>query len=154
MKSNRIYLDTNIYFSPFDDQRQERIQRETDAIIALFGLLMSGKIAAVSSDILYYEVHLTKDTVKKSKVNSLLSLCGERAEQTDMVKTWSALLSKETGLSARDAIHLISAIFSKSGYYLTCDRELIRKEKRINTFLMKNSLGHITIINPIHFIET
>ena len=55
-KRQRVYLDTNVYFRPFDDQNQDRIQKETDAFIEILRDMQSKKLSTISSDILYYEV--------------------------------------------------------------------------------------------------
>lgn len=150
-KRQRVYLDTNVYFRPFDDQNQDRIQKETDAFIEILCDMQSKKLSTISSDILYYEVFLTKDETKKAKVSKFLELCGERIEETEMLRGWAERLVKILNLSARDSLHIVSCIFSKADIYLTCDKELIRKQKRINVFLQKNGLGILKIMNPCDF---
>ena len=48
----KIYLDTCIYCRPFDDQSQDRIEKETKAFVELLKLAEMGKVAIVSSDVL------------------------------------------------------------------------------------------------------
>jgi hypothetical protein len=48
----RIYLDTCVYCRPFDDQSQDRIEKETKAFIEILKLAEMGKVTIVSSDVL------------------------------------------------------------------------------------------------------
>lgn len=51
-----VYLDLNVYSRPFDDQTNEKIRRETEAINVLWDQAKKGLFHLVSSDILYLEV--------------------------------------------------------------------------------------------------
>jgi hypothetical protein len=48
----KIYLDTCIYCRPFDDQSQDRIEKETKAFIEILKLAEMGEVVIVSSDVL------------------------------------------------------------------------------------------------------
>lgn len=48
----KIYFDTCVYCRPFDDQSQERIEKETEAFAKILKLAELGKVTIVSSDVL------------------------------------------------------------------------------------------------------
>lgn len=52
-----IYLDTNVYSRPFDDQTQTEIQEEANAFLEIIGEVKTGKLILLGSDILDFEVH-------------------------------------------------------------------------------------------------
>ncbi len=69
-----VYLDLNVYSRPFDDQTNEKIRRETEAINVLWDQAKKGLLHLVSSDILYLEVKRILSESKKAKVISHFKL--------------------------------------------------------------------------------
>ncbi|MGH9837301.1 MAG: hypothetical protein ACREEM_00780 [Blastocatellia bacterium] len=51
-----IYLDTNVYARPFDDQTQPAIQGEADAFQIIISAVKAQKLRLLGSDILAFEV--------------------------------------------------------------------------------------------------
>ncbi|MCP4399958.1 MAG: hypothetical protein GY801_21955, partial [bacterium] len=80
-----IYLDTNAYTRPFDDQTQLRIQEETDALLVILEAIKVGTLLLLGSDILLFEVHNILDEEKRAKVLQYLPLCTHHIEQSDEV---------------------------------------------------------------------
>ncbi|OGW00072.1 MAG: hypothetical protein A3D97_08275, partial [Nitrospinae bacterium RIFCSPHIGHO2_12_FULL_39_42] len=107
----RVYLDTNVYCRPFDDQSQKRIQEETDAFEEILEATKEGKFFLLSSDILVYEV-------------SNISLCKNRVEEVEDIKDLAIIIRYRCSIKDRDALHLASAIIGKADYFLTCDNEI------------------------------
>jgi hypothetical protein len=54
----KVYLDSCCFCRPFDEQRQERVRVETDAIREVINLSASGKIVIISSEFVKYEINL------------------------------------------------------------------------------------------------
>ena len=65
----RVYLDTNAYCRPLDDQKDRRIHTET---VAILEIVNSGrkrnKIAIISSDYVKFEIEQIKDPLKRKDV--------------------------------------------------------------------------------------
>ena len=80
-----IYLDTNAYARPFDDQTQSRIQEEADALLVIIEAIKAGMLLLLSSDILLFDVHNILDEEKQTKVSQYLTLCTCHIEQSDEV---------------------------------------------------------------------
>lgn len=59
--STLIYLDTNAYSRPFDDQTETIIQAEANAFLEIIAEVKSGKLLLLGSDILDFEVHNVLD---------------------------------------------------------------------------------------------
>jgi hypothetical protein len=55
--STLIYLDTNSYSRPFDDQTQTDIQAEANAFLEIIAEVKGGKLLLLGSDILDFEVY-------------------------------------------------------------------------------------------------
>lgn len=62
----KIYLDNCCYNRPFDDQTQERIHLESEAILLVLQRGQSGIYKIVGSDILEFEIERMQDVVKKT----------------------------------------------------------------------------------------
>ena len=63
----RVYLDTNVYCRPFDDQSDRRIQVESNAFIEIADAALHGKIVIISSDYVKFEIEKNCGSVKKKK---------------------------------------------------------------------------------------
>lgn len=66
-----IYLDNCCYNRPFDDQTQERIHLESEAILTILQYGQFGKYNIIGSHILELEIECMHDIVKKQRVKEL-----------------------------------------------------------------------------------
>ena len=73
----KIYFDTCVYCRPFDDQSQERIEKETEAFARILKLAELGKVTIVSSDILIDELEEIVDPRKSIEVREFITICEE-----------------------------------------------------------------------------
>jgi hypothetical protein len=62
----RIYLDACCVNRPFDDQSQERIRLESEAVILLLDMRSSGRVRWVTSEVLTEELLRNPDGAKCS----------------------------------------------------------------------------------------
>ncbi len=70
---------------PFDDQTQDKIRIETDAILAILKRCITGEWKLVSSEVLDIEIEKTPDLWKKSKVYELYKLACEKIILNDKI---------------------------------------------------------------------
>jgi hypothetical protein len=63
-----IYLDTNVYSRPFDDQTYPDVQEEVDAFLEIVSGIKSGQVALLGSDILAFEVNNILSLDRRTKV--------------------------------------------------------------------------------------
>jgi len=75
--STLIYLDTNVYARPFDDQTQSDIQEEANAFLEIVREIKAERLTLLCSDILEFEVHHILDKEKRAQVEDYLDLCTE-----------------------------------------------------------------------------
>lgn len=143
---NKIYLDVCCLSRPFDDQTQDRIRLESEAILLIIYHFESGDWQWVGSEALELEVHEAPDAIKKSRVELLMKYISqnvlievaeiERAEQ----------LEKE-GFTAFDALHLACAESGGADIFLTTDDRLVRLAARLSAKL------HLRVENPLIWLK-
>lgn len=82
----RIYLDVSCLNRRFDDQSQNRVFMETEAIEAIFEMIQRGEWELVSSEIAIIEIAANADVTRREQVELLLP--GQHAilEITDKVR--------------------------------------------------------------------
>lgn len=124
-----IYLDTCCYNRPFDDQMQERIKMESEAVLQILNRCQAGAWGLLGSDALEFEISKTEDRVRKYKVSRLYSLAGQKIEVNGDVKRVKELQS--LGFPALDALHIACAEKGKAEVMLTTDDRLIRLSSQV-----------------------
>lgn len=150
-----IYLDTNVYCRPFDNQEQERIKEETDAFEEILEMAKNGKLYLLSSDILKYEISNILSPHKKMEVERYLSLCKKIVEEKEETLNLGIVIRDRCGIKDRDALHIASAILGGATYFLTCDDEVTSATKGAGcTEKVADEYGNgIKICNPIVFLR-
>lgn len=138
----RIYMDACCLNRPFDDQTQDKIRIESDAILAILSYGLSGEWQLISSEVLDVKIDSMPDIWKKSKVNELCKLASEKILLNDVIIN-RAVEFEANGIKAFDSLHLASAEYAKVEVFLTTDRKLLNAAIRLN-------LG-ITIANPLNW---
>ncbi len=136
----KIYLDTNVYNRPFDDQTQTRIESETLIFRVVMRLVEMGDTELVSSYILEYENSRNRFVDRRKWVESKLQLATFYQEMNAEIAERGRAL-QEQGLGAIDALHVASAEAAGTDYFLTCDDRLIRRYQ-----------GSLNLVTPANFI--
>ncbi len=126
----KIYMDVCCFNRPFDDQTQDKIRIESDAILAILSKCMSGEWQLLSSEVLDIEIEHTQDKWKKSKVYELYKLAAEKIRLNDKI-TKRAFEIQNSGLKSFDSLHVASAEYSKADIFLTTDKKLLHKAERL-----------------------
>ena len=68
VEMKRIYLDVCCLNRPFDDQEQDRIRFESEAVRFILKHIRKGDFIWVGSSVLYYEIANTPDPDRKNNV--------------------------------------------------------------------------------------
>jgi len=136
----RVYLDTNVYNRPFDDQTQPRIWLETLAFAVILQLIDAGGVTLVRSSVLDYENSRNPIPGRQRWVQRCLASADFHQRVDEGIRTRAKQL-EEGGLMALDALHLASAEAAKCGLFLTCDDRLINRYK-----------GELHVMNPVDFV--
>jgi len=90
---------------PFDDQTQERIRLESEAVLAILSGCERGKWYLVSNDVIDYETSITPDLEKRVKVLALTTLAHDKIRIDAGVKKRANYLVG-MGFKPFDALHL------------------------------------------------
>jgi len=67
----RIYLDVCCLNRPFDDQQQDRIRLESEAVLLILAHLEAGKWEWLGSEVVDWEIEQTPDPERKARVRLL-----------------------------------------------------------------------------------
>lgn len=118
-KPTLVYLDTNVYARPFDDQTQSVIQEEANACQVIITAVKEQKLRLLCSDILAFEVAQVLSENKRAKIEKALEWCGEYIAQSDKMLNLGKLIESRCRIRARDALHVASAILGEARYFLS-----------------------------------
>jgi predicted nucleic acid-binding protein len=121
----RIYLDVCCLNRPFDDQTQDRIHLESEAVILILKRVRSGSWEWFSSEVVDFEVRQTPDAERRRRVE-LLVLYADRSTLLEVPVVKRASELKEMGFGAYDALHLACAEHCNADVFLTTDDKLLR----------------------------
>lgn len=150
----RIYCNSNVFGRPFDDISQKRVFDEAIASVKIFSLSKLDFVSIVISEVLLAEVSLIEDESKKELVESLIRSVSRDSIWIDkkIIALADELVEECNVEDFMDALHIASACFASTLYFITCDDELLHNRPGMENFLKDR--GHaINIRNPITFIE-
>lgn len=124
-----LYLDVCCLNRPFDDQSQERIRLESEAVLLILERCQSGAWQLLSSDAVDYEVSRIPDKERQQKVIHLTSVA--KSKQPIIASTEARAKELERlGFMALDALHLACAEAGEVGVSLTTDDHMVSKARR------------------------
>ena len=140
----RLYIDLNCFNRPFDDQGQERVRHETEAVLAVLTRIVEGKDTLVWSSVMTFE----NDRHPRSDRRDEIALWEGRAERA--VALTASLEERarqigQQGVGALDAAHLAAAENGGAEIVLTCDDVLIRRAARLGLALR--------VLNPVAYFN-
>lgn len=138
----RIYLDVCCLNRPFDDQSQERIRLEAEAILLILQHIRSGEWQMIGSEMIADEIEQTPDRHRRERLHLLAADAVEHVQIHDPVKTRARQLLT-VWLTAGDALHLACAEKGRADIFLTTDDRLQRRSATINPPLT------IRVANPL-----
>jgi len=141
----RFYLDNCCYNRPYDDQAQEKIHLEGEAILALINRCRQNNDEITGSSVLDFEIDNISDTEKREKVKYFYEqTITLRIDFTKKILERAQELSKQTNIRTLDIFHLSFAEFSNVDVLLTTDSKL---EKASSKLKLK-----IKVINPLKYL--
>jgi hypothetical protein len=146
MKKLKIYLDTCFYNRPFDDQTDEKIHIETEAIVTIFKLKDENRIKIIGSEIIDYETENITDFEKKMQVSNIIEMADEKIYINDDIEDRAKKLVS-LGFKPFDALHIAASENQRTDFFITTDIKLLNLSKRLKSELL------VTVNNPIEFIK-
>lgn len=141
----KIYLDVCCLNRPFDDQSQDRIRLEAEAVLLILARIQNDDWEWVSSDVVIDEIEQTPDTKRRNRVIQLNTHANEvyRLSKTDVAR---AKELANLGLTSMDALHLACAESCKADVLLTTDDKLFHRARRLGEQL------RVIVDNPLQWL--
>lgn len=140
-----IYLDVCCLNRPFDDQTQDRIHLEAEAILSILNHSRTAGWSMIGSDAIDYEISKMPDTDKRLMVQ-ILSTMHDAHVRVDAGVEKRALELKKAGLKPLDALHVACAEKAKAEILLTTDDNLLSKALK-NKRTLK-----VKVENPLRWV--
>ena len=142
----KIYIDVCCLNRPFDDQSQDRIHLEAEAIISIFKHIEKGHWFWLSSTIVNYEISQTIDIERKTRLKSLANSASEFVSiNQDIIDRAKQI--QNLGITTYDALHLASAEHGQANIFLSTDDKLIKAAKR------NHDKTFVKIENPLVWLQ-
>ena len=137
----KIYMDVCCLSRPFDDQSQDNVRFETEAIVSILKRCDSGREwKLIGSDIISLEISKCQDAVKKQKILFLHDSASEKVKYNAEIQSRAAGF-RRYNVKLFDSLHLASAEYANVDLFLTTDAQLIRTVVR--------SDAKIRVANPV-----
>jgi hypothetical protein len=142
----RIYLDTCCLNRPFDDQTQDRIRLEAEAVLLILARLAAAEWHWICSEVVIYEVDQTADETRRLRTRALTEAAHQFVLVGDAeVERGEAL--EALGFQDFDALHLACAESGGAELFLTTDDRLRRRAVRHAEQL------RLRVENPLTWLE-
>lgn len=136
----RIYLDNCCFNRPYDDQRQEKVAIETQAILLIQGLVINKKVDLVWSYVLEFENDQNHDNAKRSAIGDWRKRASILVPPDEQILLTASKIIKN-GIKEFDALHVASAIYAKCNYFITVDKRLLKFQD-----------DQVKVCNPLEFV--
>lgn len=122
----RVYLDNCCFNRPFDDQSLLTIRLETEAKLDIQDKIKSGVLSLGWSYILDFENNANPFLEKSSEIQKWKDLADSFINETEEILQKMNELTA-MGLKPLDALHVACAISLHCQYFLTVDKEILKK---------------------------
>ena len=122
----KIYLDVCCLNRPFDDQSQDRIRFESEAILTILGYHGNKNWILIGSEVIDIEISKIPDPDRQQKVQFLSSMRLSQIIVDEKVEERAVQL-EQLGFQSFDALHIACAEKGKADVLLTTDSRLIAK---------------------------
>jgi predicted nucleic acid-binding protein len=142
----RVYLDVCCLNRPFDDQQQDRVHLEAEAVLLILKRCGSGEWEWVSSAVVSHEVENIPNRERRNRVKEILRGVSEIVPLSDTAVERGEEL-KGMGLKTYDALHVACAEQAQVDILLTTDDRLVQVAAR-NVPKLK-----VSVKNPLTWLQ-
>ena len=141
----KIYLDVCCLNRPFDNQEQERIRLESEAILLILARFENKQWQWFSSEVVLDEILQTRNEDRRRRLLDL----NEKVDRSLIVTDDDFERAQELarlGFGDMDSLHLACAEHSNIDVFLTTDDKLIRTANRL--------VGQLDVLvdNPLNWL--
>lgn len=131
----KVYLDVCCLNRPFNDQTQDRIRFEAEAVLSVMTRVENGELLSVSSTVVQTEINNNPNQELKLRLQELATAASEFIIVEDKQLLRSYELQK-IGFHPFDALHIACAETAGADLFLTTDDRLLRLALRTKDQLM------------------
>ena len=142
----KIYLDTCCLNRPFDDQEQERIRLEAEAVMIILGRLSRKEWIWLGSQALEIEIDRAPNADQRSRLKRISIFVGDVVGigPKELVR---ASELEQLGFSGFDAVHLACAESGGADIFLSTDDRFLKRAKRFAKKI------HVKVANPLDWLK-
>jgi hypothetical protein len=141
-----LAIDACCLNRPFDDQAQDRIRLEAEAVLAVLTRVASGEWEWVGSEVLGLEIDQTPDRERMLGMRLFTDLVGRTIAVGDPEQARAVEL-EGLGFHAFDALHLACAEAGGVDVLLTTDDRFLRLARRVSVNL------RVRVENPLSWLQ-
>lgn len=142
----RVYLDVCCLNRPFDEQSQDRIHLESEAVVLILKHIRSDNWEWITSEVVDFEVAQTPDVERRHRVEALIRYADHRVRIEPSVITRASKL-EAVGFGVYDALHLACAEHGMLDVFLTTDDNLLRLANESSDVL------EVRVGNPLTWLK-
>jgi predicted nucleic acid-binding protein len=142
----RIYLDVCCLNRPFDDQNQDRIHLESEAVRIILKHVKIREYEWIGSSVVEYEIQRTPDLDRRNKVLLLTQAVNKTVKLDETDRTRVTELSS-LGFKAFDALHVVCAEKAQVDVLLTTDDKFLKKG------IQNSDMLTVRIMNPVSWLQ-
>jgi hypothetical protein len=141
----KIYLDVCCLNRPFDDQAQERIRLEAEAVMLILARVESSTVRLIGSEIIQYEIAADRDVRRRERVRALAHMASVEIQLTPALEARAVAITA-LGVAPLDALHLSCAEIAAE-VFLTTDDRLLKRAARLTGRLK------VAVKNPLTWLD-
>lgn len=143
---NRLYLDLCCLNRPFDDQSQNRIRLESEAVVLILSNIEGREWQDINSDAILQEISQSPDADHRNHLTTIIEDFAPYIGADEVVADRAQELIG-LGFHAMDALHLASAEAAQATAFLTTDDRLLRRARQFAAELT------VRVENPLAWLR-
>lgn len=142
----KLYLDVCCLNRPFDDQTQDRVRLEAEAILLILNRLGSRRWHLIGSEVIQFEIEQIPNRERAERVRQLAGVASSvvRVGASEVLRAEEL---QEMGFREFDALHLACAESAGADFFLSTDDKLLRTASRVSGKL------RLQVANPLAWIS-
>ena len=141
----KLYLDNCCYNRPYDEQTQERIHLEGEAVLAIINKYKQNDNEIIGSPVLDIEIEQIGNIEKQEKVRNFYeqTINKKIGYNIDILKR-AKELSEQSNIRTLDRFHLSFAEYAEVDVLLTTDDKFEKACSKLNL--------NTKVMNPLNFL--
>ncbi|MEW6419572.1 MAG: PIN domain-containing protein [Nitrospirota bacterium] len=141
----RIYLDVCCLNRPFDDQVQDRVRLESEAVLSVLNHSKAKGWRLLNSEVIGIEISKMPENDKRQKVTILSTMLQSYISVDEDIESRAVELENLT-FKPFDALHIACAEKGKADVLLTTDDAFLRKASQCKETL------NVRVENPLRWL--